>query len=737
MAIDSHYIPAFSLETVFVDKDSGAPLSGGTVTFQQANQPLNKKPVYQITETSGVYNYTALPNPMTLSSIGTFEDSLGNPVVPYFYPYDSDVSDANINVEYYRVVVESSGGVEQFVRNPVPYVEVSGSSTLASAHENELSNPQFAEVLFDTISATHEYSFSAANLEVVDIAPNWSIVASSIGSGTVTVSQTKPTGTENIPTNPGTLLTITSGGLSYLRLRQRIYGSPNLWGSGYLAGSFVASTAAGSEVELVLYYSQSNGAVVDKEIVSATLEASGAYGTYPGNVFIAASDSTETYPDAYVDIEFQIPPNVEVDITSVMIAFTDDAALDNLQYDQETAARNVDHLFHYYKPQLEYMPIPSYLVGWDFPMNPAQFLGDTIASTAFNIGANKSQYIWDQTIAFQSVDEGISVARTTTGALKITAALDTQMAIIQYLDQAQARELLLGNMAVNVNAKASSSTVFTVSLWYTESTNLPSVAAASNNSIVASLDANGHPTAESSTATWVEIGRANQGNAQGTLTTSFDDYMFNQWTTSGTGSTAATFFAIVIGTAELTAADTVTFDSVGLMKGDIATRPAPKTQVETLRDCQRYYETSFPPYASTAIPYATTDGLVFAPMRAGPDIGTTLRWYPNNFGHTYAVRKRTKPSTADSTLKFYSGQTATVDKIEAYVSGTAVNQTELTRSSYFTFSASGSSKSGFYFVGTPVSSGSIVLTTAITNAFIGYANILYHFTADARLGIVN
>ena len=44
MAIDSHYIPAFSIEDVLLDKDTGAPLTGGLVYFEQDNQRGVLKP---------------------------------------------------------------------------------------------------------------------------------------------------------------------------------------------------------------------------------------------------------------------------------------------------------------------------------------------------------------------------------------------------------------------------------------------------------------------------------------------------------------------------------------------------------------------------------------------------------------------------------------------------------------------------------------------------------------------
>ena len=338
MAIDSHYIPAFSIEDVLLDKDTGAPLSGGLVYFEQDNQRGVLKPVYQITGTSPNYTYTQLPNPMTLSSIGTFEDSLSNPTVPYFYPYDEDG-----DVEYYYVRVTSSEDVPQFDREAVPYVGTQDNAEVLSVITNELSNPQFVETVY---TGTHVFSFSAAVQQVVNIAPDWDIVVTCPTTGTVTVTQTTPAGSLNIITNPGTILTISSAGITALQLRQRIYGSPNLWGSGYLSATFVAKTYSGTAVTLNMYYSQSNGTVVDQLLVAASLPASGDYQSFSNSFLIPASNSTQTFPTAYVDIYFDIPLSIQIDLTSVMVAFTGNTAINNIAYDQESYARQVDHLYH-------------------------------------------------------------------------------------------------------------------------------------------------------------------------------------------------------------------------------------------------------------------------------------------------------------------------------------------------------------------------------------------------------
>lgn len=345
MAIDPRYIPAFSIEDVILDKDTGAPLSGGLVYFEQDNQRGVLKPVYQITGTSPNYTYTQLPNPMTLSSIGTFEDSLSNPVVPYFFPYDEEG-----DVEYYYVRVTSSEDVPQFAREAVPYVGNQDNAEVLSVITNELSNPQFVEVKFDTSNGAYVYSFSGATDQVVSIAPDWDLIVTAPTTGTVTVTQLTPAGSLNVVTNPGSLLTISSAGVTKLQLRQRIYGSPNLWGSGYLSGTFVAKTYSGTSVTLNMYYSQSNGVVVDQLLVSASLPASGNYGQFPGSFFIPPSTSNQTFPTAYVDIYFDIPLSVQIDITSVMVAFTGATSIANISYDQESLARQIDHLYHYAYP---------------------------------------------------------------------------------------------------------------------------------------------------------------------------------------------------------------------------------------------------------------------------------------------------------------------------------------------------------------------------------------------------
>lgn len=343
--LDPRFIPAFSIEDVLLDKDTGAPLTAGLVYFEQDNQRGILKPVYQITGTSPNYTFIELPNPIVLSSIGTFEDSLSNPVIPYFFPYD-----ANGDVELYYIRVTNSMDVPQFDREAQPYLPAQGSDEILSVITNEISNPQFIEILFDNSTGSYTYNVNAVTDHVISIAPDWDIIVSAPAAGTVVVGQLKPTGSLNLVTNPGTLLTLSSSGLTKFQLKQRIHGIPNLWGSGYLAATFVAKTYSGTGVTLNMYYSQSNGTVIDQLIVAAQLPASGAYDTFPGSALIPASNSSQTYPSAYVDIYFDIPLSIQIDITSVMVAFTGATSINEISYDQESNARQIDHLYHYAYP---------------------------------------------------------------------------------------------------------------------------------------------------------------------------------------------------------------------------------------------------------------------------------------------------------------------------------------------------------------------------------------------------
>lgn len=156
MALDPRFITTSDLQSYFVDKDNGEPLAGGIVTFYSDTDPIVKKPVYQITETGfgGTYSYTPLPNPSVLSSVGTFQDELGNDIVPYYYPFTGDPDDDTGVQELYYITVEDSGGIDQFTRFGWPQLASGSGSIDAELAKNYIPNGQFLFHNEDTACVT-------------------------------------------------------------------------------------------------------------------------------------------------------------------------------------------------------------------------------------------------------------------------------------------------------------------------------------------------------------------------------------------------------------------------------------------------------------------------------------------------------------------------------------------------------------------------------------------------------
>lgn len=141
MALNPKYVVTSDLESYFVDKDSGAPLAAGIVTFYRDTSRSTKKAVYQISEpTPGNFTYDPLPNPCILSDVGTFQDALGNNIVPYYYPFD-----ASGNTDLYYITVQSSSGITQFTRIGWPNNPDATDNTTAADAKNYIPNGQFLD----------------------------------------------------------------------------------------------------------------------------------------------------------------------------------------------------------------------------------------------------------------------------------------------------------------------------------------------------------------------------------------------------------------------------------------------------------------------------------------------------------------------------------------------------------------------------------------------------------------
>lgn len=702
-------ITSVSLEEYFVDKDTGAPLSGGYVQFWKDADRTDPKLVYQKVATGAldaagnpVYEFEALPDPVQLSAVGTPQNAGGDNIAIYYWPYEGTPTDSTGVVELYYVAIFNSLGVPQFTREGWPGSGVSsGSGDGSGTAENMLTNPQFADISFSEENGV-AYTSAGAETATIPVGADWDLVVTFTGVGTVTMTRVPITGVSNRITNPPFSLSVVVGSnISGLFLRQRLQHNPGIWAStdagvgGYLATYMLLGPASNATIS----YEPSVGAPT--QLLTGNNVAA-EYVAFTETVQLTPSANTDDGDDGYVDILVTLRPSGTNLITSLQIVPLQDD-VDGVEFVQEPVNRQVDHMFNYYNDLLQYKPIPSFLIGWDFPQNPVQFLGPTVAASA--IGANKSKYVWDQTIIFQSANSGVGVTSGTNDAIVLTAAATTQMAIIQYIDGQLPRELLTLYLAAHIRAFTNQvgGVPITISLWYTNDASLPNINAGTNNSLVLTLDANGKPATFN--GTWVEVPRSNLGNATFTMAqgTDYTDYGFAHWfNSSGAGITTAQFFAIVVGTGSVTMGNTINIQSISLVPGKIPTIPAPQHQSQVVFECQSYYEKSFELNTVPAQNVGVNTGEFSNSQILGAGVSTRLSQIP------FKVNKRGTPN-----ITLYNPAAANAE-VRNETLGADCSASSVTTSS-----------PGAFAVSCVTAGGSAVGET-----------LGVHWTADARLGIL-
>ena len=683
----------------FVDLN-GNQLDDTYYLFTLANEfPYIYSPIFQDTNE---------PNPTPWSDPIQF---LANGTLPYNLYWDTDV--------VYRLEIRQgnmqSDPLIYLVENYIPGSNSSPIPGTSNSTENQISNPQFAFVNFN---GTPNPTFTSTG-DTIEFAPDWKIVTTG-SSGSVTITQLAFEGVDGIDSNPSHGISIVSSGWTSIALRQRFNHNGALWAGEAVAVSLVASASNPVDFAATIIYSDgTRNDIIENQFTIG-------YQTFANAIDIPASSNIDAPDVAYTDFEISWSGSLTVNLTSIQLVGQDDA--DPLfAYQQVTIERHLDNEFHYYKPLLDFKPIPSYLVGWDFPLNPAQF-----GSTALGaIGANKSAYVWDQTIVFQSTDSAITPSRSAAGNLVLTVGgTASKTAIIQYAAGNEAKALLLNNLSVNTYLKASAATPITISLWYTANASLPVVTAGTNNSLVTGLDANGYPTV---IAGWVEVARITTQKAQFTSATSLDSDTatngFSGWQAlANSVASTATFFAIVVGTGSIAAAGTIEFGSVSLVPGDIPTIPAPQTPDEVLRETSYYFETSYSP--ANSIGAATEDNALLIKQLALGN-GTDVSVYPDFFSFQYRVPKY----SSSCTVTLYS-TAGTINKVSAIALSTTTSsgQVDATVATFWK-TIDTNNKSSWYKPTGPI------VNTQLTNSggasqLLPRGAIEFHYVVDSRLGIV-
>ena len=745
MTINPKMVLSPPLNQWMVNKDTGLPLAAGGVFFYRDSARNTKKPVYQLTGSPPNYSFIPVDDPITLTSVGTFQNANGDNIAIYFYPFEGTPNDTTPSEvqDLYYVVCRSTSNVTstvQWTREAWPAGAGGGgfipNQAGESSLENQISNPQFTRVLINEGLTT---TFSQVNTseQVYPIAPGWDLVVTGASGTSVQVTQVALQGSAHIPTSPPYALDIvTSAGITSCRLRQRFYTNSGLWAStvnladnisNYLAAS-ITGIAFSANQGVSIVYKESSGNP-ERTLLTALLVTSG-YQTFDdtSNVAIQSSGDTNSGDNGYVDIFVVLPTSAHVRITSIQVVPL--ASADDVAYDLQSSNRMQAYMGDYYIPRLEEKAIPSILTAWDFPLNPAQ------APAPANMTASPA-YIWDQLICAR-VTTANTFTRGATGGFEVTVGgANDAFYMMQYLSGQQVKELIGNRLSVNVNAwkgsvGADNSVQVRVYL-YRGGTTTPAVIPIIPLTI-GSLATSGVFTLNSTLnqgLNWTEIGRSNLDTASAYLTTiatndqlvtKNTDYGFNGWEiTSAAEINDTDKFAMVVTFVYATASTVITVQSISLVPGDIPTRPAPQSFQSVLTECQYYYETSYE--LGVTIPTSTTNGSVIDIQQA--DVaGGNANCYASAFQLDYKTPKR-----SGAAVPVFYDLATTINTVTASVYSFGGGASASAVIGNWTLAA-GSTHGTSY---TPATNN-VLATIGALGGIRAY--IRYHYVVDDRLGII-
>ena len=685
---------------IFRDHD-GQPLDDQYYVFFLENTiPYIPQNVYQDADGELIW-----PNPLQLDARGALPNNL------YFDPtkiYRLEIRKGNLQ----------SDELIDLIENYDP--EGSGDAPVSGqvlASDNLISNPQFVDYILPDFQRVE----TGVTNTVVEIAPGWEFVG--IGTGNYKIKRTEATSATEIPTNAPYYIEVeTSGSWSNVYLRQRFNENGTIWAEIAVSTSVTAQSDSLSQISARLV----NSIGQEVEILEDTILTT-TFNEFLGVADIPTSTNTDAPDVAYTEYRLVLPITGFVRLTSFQVSAQDSVSF-AVPFEQETVDRQRDHLFHYYQPLLADKPIPSLLVGWDFPLNPTQFG----ASHTLNGSAN---YIWDQLIMNRSAGSNFTIFRgSLRGDLNIqSTGTNSAFYMLQYLDGKEAKKIIYHDLSVNVEAFSSQfggSANIDVRVYL-----FRGGAAAPIAILPASLGTvapNG--TFSLSQAGWTEIPR--QGTtapAKGSLSTidSKPDLKFSGWRISDPAQlTDTNKFAIVVTFAVPGTNTIVDVRSISLTPGLIPTRPAPQSEQEVLSECQYYFEKSYAP--DTLVGTSTPVNQRFSLLTAIEELPSNNHLYLNSFYVSYSTKR-----VSNGLLTFWT-PTGVVNEVQVGLSQNGsyqppafgVNPAPLPVAGNWAIEGQGPNGVMMRCLNT----FSSVLTIPL--AFRGEGILNYHFELDARLGHV-
>jgi hypothetical protein len=330
MTLDSKYFAAFSFEEIILDKDSAFPLANGLVYFYKDKARTELKDIFQLVG-APTYSYVSLPNPIKLSSIGSFQDASGNDIVPYFYPYD-----AAGKVELYYVTFYSSADgitpdVFQFDREAVPSAAVAAGGEEVSEAKNYIPDGQF--LLHTDIPATDITDPGELVSDITILSQGgWSFERSTgatskdvIQFNAITSAVSNPTGNPKFTCN--SICYIPDINASYKSLRLK-FNDVNKFASDtqyYTLAFYAKSNAGAPNMDINLIKNFGTGGSPDPSTstpIGAVDQLTASFAIYNFSFQFGTNigKTLGTNGDDYLQIEFSFPASSAYDIEIVDVA---------------------------------------------------------------------------------------------------------------------------------------------------------------------------------------------------------------------------------------------------------------------------------------------------------------------------------------------------------------------------------------------------------------------------------
>lgn len=589
--------------------------------------------------------------------------------------------------------------------------------------DNLITNPQFQYINFTsplTITSAGTYN----------IAPGWDLIVTGLGVSVV-LTQLILTADQQRNSNPAYALQINSSGFSTVQLRQRFNNNGGLFANNAVTMSALLKANDSIAWPVSLEYAPS-ALLANKQTVAAGQITINSFQPLANAIKINPSSNNQPSDIAFIDMLINLPANSNISISNIQMIGQDVPV--TLSYEQTSNERQTDFLFHYYADELIIKPKKSILTGWNFAQNPSQFRaksGGTVVT--------QTEYIADQTILHQENNSQIQAffaGAANSQKLVITPvdlALTTRFALIQYVDattilpywgyylSSLVRSLLVTSHSSNIKIK--------MRLIYKNSPGRPAVLSNTNPILSwASTD----PVFD---VDWTQIVPLNDPSYTLLTTANLDEgvnafphYSFDSFSIPVAANLGQTLGIVLYTTDNMNSTigskDQIIFDRISLVPNLFAVDSHPITYDQTLRECEFYYEKSYArdvmPETSSAFGNQLTDEMLASSA------------FVNAFPKQFTVKFKNIKTTHTPTVLLYAPSSGEINKVDLYYQIDAGPPGVFpTTTAFWTSYALDDYANSYRPVNTSTPIPPVVPLSVHPDAWIAY-----HYTSDARLGLV-